>query len=143
MTIDLRDPRQLTRVLARSRLIMGLTAVVLPRLGGSLLGVTPRSGPARFYVRAAGIRDALIGLGMEMSVREGRYPQGWVGIAGVADAGDALAALVTRGLTKRGRMLSLFATGSAVVHLQLARQLDELDTAETDLGAAPAEISTT
>ena len=140
MNIDLRDPQQLTRVLARSRIVLGLTAVVLPRLGGSLLGVTPRSGAARFYVRAAGIRDALLGLGMEMSVREGRYPQGWVGIAGVADLGDALAALATRGLTRRGRMLSLTAAGSAVVHLQLARQLDELDTGDPGGSALGAQL---
>lgn len=129
MTIDLRDPQQLTRVLARARLILGVTGMVAPRLGGLLLGVSPRSGPARFYARAAGIRDALLGLGMEMSVREGRYPQGWVGIAGVADLGDAVAALLTRGLTRRGHALSLAASGSAALHLQLARRLDELETA--------------
>ncbi len=126
MTIDTSDPKQLTRILGRSRLVLGLCLAVAPRLAGPVVGVSARTSSARLFARIAGVRDAVLGAGMEMSVRENRFPQGWVGMAGVADLGDAIAHLLTRGLGRRGRMTSLFAVGSAAAHLQLARQLDEM-----------------
>jgi hypothetical protein len=132
MTIDTGDPKQLTRVLGRSRLVLGLALVIAPRLAGPLIGVSPRTSSARLFARVAGVRDAVLGLGMEMSVREDRFPQGWVGMAGLADLGDATVHLITRGLGTRARLASLMAAGSAALHWQLARQLDELDRAELD-----------
>ncbi len=125
-TLDLNDPRAVTRVLARSRIVLGLTLAVAPRLSGPLLGIQARSPATRYLARVAGIRDALIGLGMEISVRENRFPQGWVGIAGVVDLGDAIVGVVTRRVGMRVRLMSLGAVGSAALHLQLARNLDDL-----------------
>jgi hypothetical protein len=133
MTIDTTDPKQLTRVLGRSRLVLGLSLAIAPRLAGPIMGVSARTSSARLFARVAGVRDAVLGLGMEMSVREGRFPEGWVGLAGVADLGDAVVHLLTRGLGRRARFVSLMAAGSAAAHLQLARQLDALNRPEPDL----------
>jgi hypothetical protein len=114
-------------------LVLGLSLAIAPRLAGPLLGVKADTSSARLFARVAGVRDAVLGAGMEMSVREGRFPQGWVGMAGVVDIGDALAHLLTRGVGARGRLSSLFAVGSAALHLHIARQLDELDRPADDL----------
>ena len=137
-TLDLNDPRAVTRVLARGRIVLGLTLAVAPRLTGPLLGVPAQTPATRYLARVAGVRDALIGLGMEISVREGRFPQGWVGIAGVVDIGDAVVGVVTRKVGLRARLMSLGAAGSAALHLQLARALDDAERAATDDGGAAA-----
>lgn len=126
-TIDLNDPHDLTRVLARGRIVLGLTLAIAPRLTGPLLGIRAQTPSTRYLARVAGVRDALIGLGMEISVRERRFPQGWVGIAGVVDVGDAIVGIVTRKVGMRARLMSLGAAGSAAVHLQLARRLDDAE----------------
>lgn len=137
-TIDLHDPRDLTRVLARGRIVVGLTLAIAPRLTGPVLGIRAHTPATRYLARVAGIRDALIGLGMEISVREGRFPQGWVGIAGVVDIGDAIVGIVTRRIGVRARLVSLGAAGSAALHLQLARRLDDAELASAQ--GAPGEV---
>lgn len=139
-TIDLNDPRDLTRVLARSRIVLGLTLAIAPRLTAPLLGVRAQTPSTRYLARIAGIRDALIGLGMEISVRERRFPQGWVGIAGVVDVGDAIVGVVTRKVGIRARLMSLGAAGSAALHLQLARRLDDAERASEE-AADPERVS--
>jgi hypothetical protein len=134
MTIDMTDPKQLTRMLGRSRLVFGLSLALAPRLTGPILGVRANTPSARLFARVAGARDAVLGAGMEMAVREGRFPQAWVGMAGVVDLSDAVSHLLTRGLGTRARISSLWAAGSAALHLQLARQLDEVDRPPEDLG---------
>jgi hypothetical protein len=132
MTIDTGDPKQLTRILGRSRLVLGLSLAIAPRLAGPIMGVSARTSSARLFARVAGVRDAVLGAGMEMSVREDRFPQAWVGMAALADLGDAVVHLLTRGLGRRARLTSLMASGSAALHLQLARQLDELSRAAVE-----------
>lgn len=138
-TIDLNDPHDLTRVLARGRIVLGLTLAVAPRLTGPLLGIRAQTPATRYFARVAGIRDALIGLGMEISVRERRFPQGWVGIAGVVDVGDAIVGIVTRKVGMRVRLMSLGAAGSAALHLQLASRLDDAERVSRDETSARAE----
>ncbi|MBV8949831.1 MAG: hypothetical protein JOZ99_03075, partial [Actinobacteria bacterium] len=61
MTIDTTDPKQLTRMLGRSRLVFGLALAIAPRLAGPIVGASASTPSARLFARVAGVRDAILG----------------------------------------------------------------------------------
>ena len=118
------DTRQLGTYLARSRVGLGLAIVIAP---GPCLAVLFGSGAnnpgARAVGRVAGIRDAVIGAGGSIAAGQRSGGGDWLSMMAVCDGFDALVMLATPGLPKRTRLLGLFAAGSAVAHLYLARDL--------------------
>src|SRR3954466_3660563 len=123
------------RALAASRIALGVSAVVSPRLaatpwvGGSSThpggeGLGPAGGgpggpPAGGVLgRAAGARDVALGAGALLAVSQGpRAERTWVGLAAFCDVVDAVTTAATwRRLPSPGRLLvGAAAAGAAVV----------------------------
>lgn len=112
------DDRTTARGVAVGRVGFGLLMLVAPRL------LTRRSGnrqdppvPYVWWLRAFGIRDAVLGAGTLMALSDGDGPAAarWVQVGAAADTLDAAIALVYgRELDRRGRLgtLALAVPGS-------------------------------
>ncbi len=131
------DVERAARVAARVRMSVGLGLMLAPRrTAAGWLGPAAAAPGARFFARLTGARDLVLGLGGEISVDERRHPEGWFGMAALADVADAAASLLLPGLPLRARAGGLVAAGSAVAHFVLARRLAEL----ADLRAADTVV---
>ncbi|HEX6122590.1 MAG TPA: hypothetical protein VFY89_05490, partial [Ktedonobacterales bacterium] len=76
------------------RLAAGTALLVAPRLAGrAWIGADAGRAGTQTFAQALGARDALIGLGALLALREGRSPRWWLQAGAVADAVDALASL--------------------------------------------------
>jgi hypothetical protein len=116
------DVRNVSLMLARGRIAVGVVATTLPRLAAA---VAPggHGGPARAFSRMAGARDLALGLGALTCVREGTQDAEWVGMGGAVDVVDGVALLTTRGLPKRARLVGLVALSAGIAGLACARML--------------------
>jgi hypothetical protein len=125
------DRRQLAVLLARGRVIIGLTALVAPGLAiRALMGESTTT--TRTLTRMLGVRDVVLGVGAITTLKERTQDAEWVSMGAVADGVDALAGLFTPGVTVRARLMGVVAAGSAVLGIEAARRF-----ADERAGATP------
>jgi len=119
--VDL-DRRRLAVLVARGRVIIGLSALVAPGLAvRALMGEsTPTT---RTLTRMLGARDLVLGVGAITTLKERTQDAEWVSMGAVADGVDALTGLFTPGATARARLMGVVAAGSAVLGMDAARRL--------------------
>ena len=107
------------RALAASRIALGVSAVVSPRLAATpWVGWSSTHPAGEVLGRAAGARDIALGAGALLAVSQGpRAERTWVGLAAFCDVVDAVTTVATwRRLPSPGRLLvSAAAAGAAVV----------------------------
>ena len=105
----------------------GVLALVAPRVMVSAMSrsATPQGAEAAF-TRMWGSRDLALGLGTVVAVDHGAPVRGWIEGAALADAADALTALLERKrLSPNGFRGTLAIAGaSAIFHGFLSRRLD-------------------
>ena len=110
---------------AACRVGLGAALVVAPTALRSWIGPVARRPGAQVLIRAFGARDAAIGAGTLLALREGAPVRGWLQAAALADAADAVSSLVAgRHLgPRRARLAALAATAGAVTGGWLAARL--------------------
>lgn len=85
------NPESALRQLAGLRVVIGLAALIAPRLAGKLFGLDPEANPQSPYLaRLFGVRDVALGVGALASTGEARKK--WVLIGIGVDATDAVSA---------------------------------------------------
>jgi hypothetical protein len=107
------------------RIVAGTALLVAPGLAGrAWIGEEAERAGTKTFAQALGARDALIGLGALLALREGHSPRWWLLAGAAADAADALATLQHFAGLPRGRRLlvALVAGGSALGYTWLATQ---------------------
>ena len=126
------DRRQLAVLLARGRVIIGLSALVAPGLViRAFMGESTTT--TRALTRMLGARDVALGVGAITTLKEHTMDAEWVGMGAVSDAVDGAVSLLTPGLPLRTRFVSLVGGGAAAVGIVAARALaDERPKAATD-----------
>jgi hypothetical protein len=114
------DRRQLAVLIARGRVVLGLTALLAPGLAvRALMGEsTPTT---RTLARMLGARDLALGIGAVTTLKERTQDAEWVSMGAVADGADALAGLFTPGLPVRARLMGVVAAGAATIGMDGAR----------------------
>jgi hypothetical protein len=116
------------RVLGALRVGFGAAMFLAPnRVAKSWTGDDTVSVPSTLALRGMGIRDIAIGLGLVKAVELGTPTRGWLEASALADAGDAVATLMSwRELGGARRLFWLAAeAGAAVLAMQLAEALDD------------------
>ena len=113
------DDRELARQFALARVALGAVLLVAPSLvGGPWLGRrVANSAGGRVLLRAAGVRDLALGLGLKTALDRDAPTRGWIEGGIAADGVDAAATLLAGDeLPTLGRVLggSLAAGGVAV-----------------------------
>jgi hypothetical protein len=118
------DQRRIALIIARARAVNGLVALILPGVVARLLfgraGSTPTT---RALLRLVGVRDLVLGVGAITTLKEGTMDAEWVGMGAVADAVDGIVSLVTPGLARRSRVVSLIGGGASAIGLAASRAL--------------------
>jgi hypothetical protein len=112
-----RQARRVGRTVALARALLGLGAITLPSLPGRpWVGRLASEPGGKVLARALGGRDLALGAGA-LSTEHTETLRTWVGLAALADLGDALSTLVAfPHLPRRGRWLVLIsALGAAVL----------------------------
>jgi len=112
-----RQARRVGRTVALARALLGLGAITLPSLPGRpWVGRLASEPGGKVLARALGGRDLALGAGA-LSTERTETLRTWVGLAALADLGDALSTLVAfPHLPRRGRWLVLAsALGAAVL----------------------------
>jgi hypothetical protein len=118
------DQRRIALVIARARAVNGLVALILPGVAGRILFGRAGSTPAtRALLRLVGVRDLVLGVGAITTLKEGTLDAEWVGMGAVADAVDGAVSLLTPGLVRRARLVSLISGGAAAIGLAASRAL--------------------
>jgi hypothetical protein len=121
------SPRQVAATFACGRIGLGLALALAPGTAGrSWIGSDSRLPGGRVAVRATGIRDIVMGMGLLMAMRRGSHARDWVEACIVADAGDAAFTLMSFGdLPSYGRFVTLAsAAGSAHIGARIAQSID-------------------
>jgi hypothetical protein len=118
------DQRRIALVIARTRAVSGLVALILPGVVGRVyFGRSGSTPTTRALLRLVGVRDLVLGIGAITTLKEGTMDAEWVGMGAVADAGDGVVSLVSPGLARRTRLGSLIGGGAAAVGLAASRAL--------------------
>ena len=121
-------PRRIATFIGFGRLAFGLAMIFRPAaIGRSWLGSDAEGKGGQTAMRAIGVRDAALGLGLLMALRRGRPLRGWVEAGLMADVGDALATAGTFGsLPMPGKAVTLaLAGGTALVGARIAPDVDK------------------
>jgi hypothetical protein len=118
--VDL-DRRQIAVLIARGRVILGLSALLAPGLTVRAL-VGDSTTTTRTLARMLGARDVVLGVGAITTLKERTQDAEWVSMGAVADGVDALAGLFTTGLPVRARLMGVVAAASAAISLDAARR---------------------
>jgi hypothetical protein len=117
--VDL-DRRQIAVLIARGRVVLGLSALVAPGLAiCALMGESTTT--TRTLTRMLGIRDIVLGVGAITTLKERTQDAEWVSMGAVADSVDAVAGLFTPGIPVRARLMGVVAVASAAVGMDAAR----------------------
>ncbi|MDQ3680081.1 MAG: hypothetical protein M3378_05975, partial [Actinomycetota bacterium] len=96
------DDRQAVRCYAAARVALGAGFMVAPATLRGWIGEVARRPGTKVLARAFGARDAALGLGTLLALREGAPARRWVQLAAAVDAADALTSLLgARQLTPR------------------------------------------
>jgi hypothetical protein len=121
------DHRQLVRMLAVGRLVLGGTLLLAPQAaGGRWLGPVSADRGAKVAIRGLAARDLAIGAGTLQALGEGQPVRGWALAGGIGDLADAAATVLawrTLGIRRALPTLVVAATASAV-SLTSANHLD-------------------
>lgn len=99
------DDRQLARSFGLTRIAVGGAMTLLPgRASRVWLGAEAARPATQVVVRALGVRDLLLGVGLWRAANGGRSTKAWLAYGAVADATDGLAGLAGwRALPRSGR----------------------------------------
>ena len=130
------DDRALARQLAWGRIAAGAALLAVPGLVGTAwIGRETAGRPgAQVLLRALGVRDLVLGLGLKTALDRGAPTRGWLEGGLAADGVDATATLLAGDdLPAPGRLLvGALATGGVVLGAWLRRS--------AELGPAAPEI---
>jgi hypothetical protein len=86
------DPKQMAQGMGVGRVALGAGFVLMPGLLGKLwVGDAAASPGAKLLIRAVGVRDLVLGVGI-LSALQGRNARTWVQAAAASDAVDVAAA---------------------------------------------------
>jgi hypothetical protein len=125
--LDREQARQLAASLAWVRVGIGAVAMVAPTVvARPWIGADASRRTTKVFARAMGIRDLALGLGVILALRHDAPVRGWVEGGGLADAGDALATLLSFGSLPRFSRWLVVATaaGAAATAQVLAPAVD-------------------
>ncbi len=114
------------KALAAVRFGAGALLLLAPKRATELFAGagSASTGGDRMMIRALGIRDVILGIGLLIGLQEGRV-RPWLRIGALADGVDAASALMGRGLPASRRWLIVAMAGGAAVHQsQLGEQVD-------------------
>jgi len=121
------DERQITRMMALGRVVVGVSLTVLPgTVGRAWFGPVAQEPGTKVAIRALGVRDAALGLGTHRALVEGEPVAGWLRasvISDVVDAGATVLAIRHIGVRRALPILAV-ATTAAVLG---ARFVDSVD----------------
>ena len=124
--MDISTSRALAKLVARGRVGIGVTAMVMPSImTRPWIGDAADTNPARLLARAMAGRDLGIGTLRSLAVSD-QEARPWVALGGMADAVDALVTAVAfTSLPRRSRWGILAVTvGAAMVSIRAAISLD-------------------
>ncbi len=121
------DYRQLVRILAAGRIVIGGALTIVPGFAGAMwIGDIARDPRVKVMIRAMGIRDLALGAGLYRALSTGAPTRDWAVLGGVSDLVDAGATVL--GARRIGVLKALptlaVAGGSAAIHLSATDQLD-------------------
>jgi hypothetical protein len=123
------DQRRIALIIARARAVNGLVTLILPGVVGRILfGRAGEQPTTRALLRLVGVRDLVLGVGAITTLKEGTMDAEWVGMGAVADAVDGIVSLVTPGLARRSRFVSLVGGAAAAIGLSASRALADART---------------
>jgi hypothetical protein len=112
------DHRQLVRMLAVGRIVLGTTLLIAPgKAGGRWLGPVSSNRAAKVAVRGLAARDLAIGAGTLQALANGTPVRGWALAGGIGDLTDAAASVLAfrqLGLRRALPTLVIAATAGAV-----------------------------
>ncbi len=116
------DPRTTALGIARGRVVLGITMLVLPGLAGRVaFGATSREG--RTLLRMLGAREIVLGVGAITAVKEHTQDAEWVGMGAVSDAVDVAALLMAPGPPVRRALNAFTAASGAATGMLCARMM--------------------
>jgi peptide-methionine (R)-S-oxide reductase len=121
------EDASLAMTLARCRIVIGVAAVVSPRLATRVMSGSRRpEGIAPLFARMLGGRDIALGLGTVIAVDRGKPVRGWLEASALADAVDCIACVLGRGDMSPGAFCAATGFGAASTLLGglLSRRLD-------------------
>lgn len=121
------DERQVVRLLAAGRVVVGASLVALPGVAGrSWIDEAARTPAAKVVLRALGIRDLVLGAGALIALERGAPVREWVVLGAACDAVDAAATVlaVRRLPLKRTLPVLAVAATATAVGLAAAEKVD-------------------
>jgi hypothetical protein len=121
------DPRELARLHALGRAVVGLTLTLAPeRAGAGWIGHDASRHGTRVMTRAMGARDLAIGLGAAYTAGQGYGAKPWQFAGALADAADLLATLSERDALPSSAVVGVgaIAGGSLLLGLWFRAVLD-------------------
>lgn len=127
------SPRDMARAIGLGRIGIGVTLLALPGIAARMwIGRDGAQPAAKVLVRAVGVRDLGLGLGVVRALdREDAPARGWVEAGMVADLVDLGATLVGRDVPALSRLGILVLAGSAAAAgAWLAPAVDEGDSSD-------------
>ena len=127
------DHRQVVRILAVTRIVIGAVLLVAPGAAGRRwIGEPAKDGRVKVAVRGLGARDLALGLGALRALDRGEPAQSWVQLAAVGDVTDAVSSVLAV------RHLGLARTIGTVATAGAAAALGFITAAQVDEGNRPA-----
>jgi hypothetical protein len=127
------DPRDAALAIGRTRMALGLAAIVVPGLATRLMFGRRGDNPGgRLFARMLGGRDLALGLGVVIAVDRGAPLRGWLEAGALADAVDCIGALVAREDLPARTVAGAAAAsgGAAIAGLWLSRRVHPPPAAE-------------
>jgi hypothetical protein len=111
---------------SRGRIAFGVVAATAPGLITRMMTGSTKPKGAAVFARMFGARDAALGLGTVIAIDHGSPVRGWLEAAAMADAADAVTALLERDNLTPNAFLGTVAIASvsAGVNWYLSRRLD-------------------
>jgi hypothetical protein len=135
------DHRTNVLVIARGRIVLGLTMLLLPGVAlRIMLGRDASTATSRVLARMFGAREVALGVGTVTSVKEHTQDAEWASASAVADAVDGLALAFSPGVPARCRPAALIGASSALLGMQAARAFADERAAE-QIDSALAETN--
>ncbi len=114
-------------LIGAGRVAFGIALLARPAaIGRMWIGPDAEGAGGRAAVRAVGVRDLVLGLGVLLAAGRGGRIRGWVEAGAAADIGDLLITLSDfGGMPPLGRFVTLaMAGGSAVASARIAGAVD-------------------
>ena len=120
------DDRLLAGCYSLGRVALGTTFMVAPTTLEGWIGADSRRPGTQLLARAFGARDAALGVGALLALREGAPARRWLQLAAATDAADVVASLVgLRRVPRRGALVTAaFACVGVATGARLAARLE-------------------